>query len=132
MQGLIMKTALAPAGDPTLTAKLPEAKPRALCQAAITDLGIRADGAGSFRAVVRRDDAQPRRPPQKLGYDPNSGAERTLTEAAKAANKQLVGLETAEQQLGYLRRPARRAAPDQVPGLARSMIMPMPGRRSTR
>jgi len=40
-------------------------------------------------------------PLQKLGYDPQSGAERTITDAAKAANKELVGLETAEQQLGY-------------------------------
>lgn len=37
----------------------------------------------------------------KLGYDPTSGAEGTLTAAAKAANKPVIGLETAAQQLGY-------------------------------
>lgn len=37
----------------------------------------------------------------KLGYDPASGAEGTLTAAAKAANKPVIGLETAAQQLGY-------------------------------
>jgi uncharacterized protein YbaP (TraB family) len=99
MQGLIMKTALAPAGDPTLTAKLPEAS-RAPYAAALTDLGMRADALDRFEpwfAAMTLSIA----PLQKLGYDPNSGAERTITEAAKAANKQLVGLETAEQQLGF-------------------------------
>lgn len=99
MQGLIMKTALAPASDPALTAKLPEAS-RAPYAAALTDLGMPAAALDRFEpwfAAMTLSIA----PLQKLGYDPQSGAERTITDAAKAAKKELVGLETAEQQLGY-------------------------------
>lgn len=38
---------------------------------------------------------------QKAGYDPKSGAERSIDTAAKAAGKPVTGLETLEQQLGY-------------------------------
>ena len=99
MQGLIMKTAMAPATDPTLTAKLPEAT-RAPYAAALADLGIPAVALDRFEpwfAAMTLSIA----PLQKLGYDPNSGAEKTITNAAKAANKPLVGLETAEEQLGF-------------------------------
>ncbi|NYT40912.1 TraB/GumN family protein [Sphingomonas sp. R-74633] len=99
MQALIMKTALAPATDPTLTEKLPEAS-RAPYAAALTDLGMPAVALDRFEpwfAAMTLSIA----PLQKLGYDPNSGAERTITEAAKAANKKMVGLETAEEQLGF-------------------------------
>jgi uncharacterized protein YbaP (TraB family) len=41
-------------------------------------------------------------PLQKLGYSPANGPEAVLTAAAKAANKQVIGIETAEQQFGYL------------------------------
>lgn len=37
---------------------------------------------------------------QKKGFDPNSGAEKQLTAAAKAANKPVEGVETMEFQLG--------------------------------
>lgn len=37
----------------------------------------------------------------KLGFDPNSGAEKVLTGAAKEAGKPVVGLETAEEQIQY-------------------------------
>jgi uncharacterized protein len=40
-------------------------------------------------------------PMQKAGYDPNSGVEKTLTAEAKKGGKTLIGLETADQQLGY-------------------------------
>ncbi|MDG2535650.1 TraB/GumN family protein [Sphingomonas sp. HITSZ_GF] len=99
MQGLIMKTAVAPATDPTLTDKLPADK-RAPYAAALADVGIPAaalDRLEPWFAAMTLSIA----PLQKLGYDPNSGAERTITEAAKAANKEVIGLETAEQQLGY-------------------------------
>jgi uncharacterized protein YbaP (TraB family) len=98
MQGLIMKTALNPAG-PTLTEKLPADKREAYAKA-MTDVGVPAAALDRFdpwfAAVTLSLAGLP-----KLGYDPESGAERTLTTAAKAANKQIVGLETAEQQLGY-------------------------------
>lgn len=38
----------------------------------------------------------------KLGYAPANGPEAVLTAAAKAANKPVLGMETAEQQFGYL------------------------------
>ena len=99
MQSLIMKTALAPAGDPALTVKLPEAS-RAPYAAALADLGMPAAALDRFQpwfAAMTLSIA----PLQKLGYDPSSGAERTITDAAKAAHKEIVGLETAEQQLGF-------------------------------
>jgi uncharacterized protein len=40
-------------------------------------------------------------PMQKLGYDPNSGVEKTLTAEAKKNGKTMIGLETTEEQLGY-------------------------------
>ncbi len=98
MQGLIMKTALNPEG-PTLTEKLPADKREAYAKA-MTDVGVPAAALDRFdpwfAAVTLSLAGLP-----KLGYNPESGAERTLSTAAKAANKQIVGLETAEQQLGY-------------------------------
>jgi uncharacterized protein YbaP (TraB family) len=98
MQGLIMKTALNPEG-PTLTEKLPADKREAYAKA-MTDVGVPAAALDRFdpwfAAVTLSIAGLP-----KLGYDPESGAERTLSVAAKAANKQVIGLETAEQQLGF-------------------------------
>jgi len=98
MQGLIIKTALNPTG-PTLTEKLPADKREAYAKA-LTDVGVPAVALDRFdpwfAAVTLTVAGLP-----KLGYDPASGAERTLSAAARAANKQVVGLETAEQQLGY-------------------------------
>lgn len=98
MQGLIMKTALNPEG-PTLTEKLPADKREAYAKA-MTDVGVPAAALDRFdpwfAAVTLSIAGLP-----KLGYDPESGAERTLSVAAKAANKRVIGLETAEQQLGY-------------------------------
>ncbi|WP_331280254.1 TraB/GumN family protein [Sphingomonas sp. UNC305MFCol5.2] len=98
MQGLIMKTALNPTG-PTLTEKLPADKREAYAKA-MTDVGVPAAALDRFdpwfAAVTLSLAGLP-----KLGYNPESGAERTLSAAAKAASKRIVGLETAEQQLGY-------------------------------
>ena len=41
------------------------------------------------------------KPLEKLGYQADLGAEKTLTSAAKAAGKKIGALETVEQQLGY-------------------------------
>ncbi len=38
----------------------------------------------------------------KLGYQPDNAPEKVLTAAAKAAGKPVIGLETIEQQFGYL------------------------------
>ncbi len=40
-------------------------------------------------------------PIQKLGYDPNSGVEKILTFEAKKAGKTMIGLETADEQMGF-------------------------------
>src|SRR3546814_17139987 len=37
----------------------------------------------------------------KFGYDPEQGAEKQLTNAAKAEGKPISGLETIHQQIGY-------------------------------
>jgi len=100
MQGLILKTAVNPKG-PTITEQLPEDK-RAAYAAEMADAG--APSAAMF------DHFDPwfvaltlsLAPLPKLGYDPNSGAERTLAAAAKAANKPVSGLETPDQQIGFL------------------------------
>ncbi|NIJ21973.1 hypothetical protein FHS95_003684 [Sphingomonas naasensis] len=98
MQGLIMKTAVNPSG-PTLTERLPADKREAYAKV-VADVGVPAIALDRFdpwfAAVTLTVAGLPR-----LGYDPAHGAERTLTDAARAANKQLVGLETPEQQLGY-------------------------------
>jgi len=98
MAGMVMKLALNPAG-PTLTEKLPEAK-RAAYAAALADIGLPAAALDRFdpwfAAVTLSVAGLP-----KLGYDPESGAEKVIAAAAKAAHKPLAGLETAEQQLGY-------------------------------
>jgi uncharacterized protein len=99
MQGVIMSKAMAPAGDPALTVKLPEAS-RAPYAAALTSVGMPANALDRFEpwfAAMTLAMA----PLPKLGYDPNSGVEMTITAAAKAANKELIGLETFEQQIGF-------------------------------
>ncbi len=40
-------------------------------------------------------------PLKSYGYDANSGADKAIQAAAKAAGKTLVGLETSDEQLGY-------------------------------
>ncbi|UZK67953.1 TraB/GumN family protein [Sphingomonas sp. M1-B02] len=98
MQGIIMKTAVNPTG-PTLTEKLPADKREAYGKA-MADVGVPAVALDRFdpwfAAVTLSVAGLP-----KLGYNPESGAERVLGAAAKAAGKPVIGLETAEQQLGY-------------------------------
>lgn len=98
-QNLVIKAAMAPAGDPALTVKLPETTREPYVKA-LASLGMPATALDRFQpwfAAMTLSMA----PLPKLGYDPNSGAERTITAAAKAANKPLIGLETMEQQLGF-------------------------------
>jgi uncharacterized protein len=98
MQTLMMKMAINPEG-PNLSAQLPEGK-RAAFAAAMSEAGIPAAGYERFdpwfaSLVITLTKVT------KLGYDPNQGVEKTLTAAAKAAEKPIVGLETAEEQLGF-------------------------------
>ncbi|MEP9358249.1 TraB/GumN family protein [Sphingomonas sp. KR3-1] len=99
MQGVVMKAAVAPATDPALTAKLP-ADARQSYAAALTSLGMPATALDRFEpwfAAMTLSTA----PLAKLGYAPDSGAEMTITAAAKAANKKIEGLETFDQQIGF-------------------------------
>lgn len=98
MQGLIVKAGLNTSGV-KFTDKLSEAN-RAKLATAAADLGMPAAALDSFEpwlVAVMAGMA----PLPKLGYNPESGAERAISAAAKAAGKPVIGLETAEQQLGY-------------------------------
>ena len=98
MQGLIMKMGLN-LGGTKFSDQLSEAN-RAKLATAAADLGMPAAAFDSFEPWLVAVMAS-MAPLPKLGYDPESGAERTISAAAKAANKPISGLETAEQQLGY-------------------------------
>ncbi len=126
VQKLIGARGLAPAGGATLTARLPEDKRGAYVQA-VTGLGLPAtafDRMKPWLAAV----SLTMMPLQKLGYDPGSGAEKVLTAAAMTAGKQVTGLETMEQQLGYfdsLSEPAQvsflTSTVDELPKLGETM-----------
>lgn len=69
-------------------------------QAAMTGLGIPVAQFDRFEpwfAAMTLSIA----PLAQLGYDPEQGAEKQLTAAAKAAAKPVSGLETVDQQLGF-------------------------------
>jgi len=99
MQAIVMAKATTPATAPTLTESLPADK-RAAYAAALTANGIPAAALDRFDpwlAAVTLTMV----PLMKAGYDPASGADKVLSTAAKAANKTITGLETAEQQIGF-------------------------------
>ena len=99
MQNIVLSKAYSLTG-PTLTERLPEAD-RPVYLSAMTNLGI---------PPAAFDRAQPwfvatnlsLLPLMKLGYDPQSGPETVLTAAAATEKKAIAGLETPEQQIGYL------------------------------
>jgi uncharacterized protein YbaP (TraB family) len=99
MQNIVLSKAYSLNG-PILTERLPEAD-RPLYLKAMTSLGI---------PPTAFDHAQPwfvatnlsLLPLMKLGYDPKSGPETVLTAAAATERKTVQGLETPEQQIGYL------------------------------
>ncbi len=97
-QPLVLKLATDTSGVP-LTKKLPEAD-RVAYEKAMAGLGIPAAAFDQFEpwfAAVNLGLI----PVLKLGYDPNSGAEKVLLAAAKQSGKRVAGFETLEQQLGY-------------------------------
>ena len=99
MQGLVQATAIAPAGTPPLTQRLPEGK-RAAFTKAVTDLGLPANALDRFKPWLAATQLSVA-PLSKLGYDSANGPEEVITEAAKQAHKPLSGLETPQQQLGF-------------------------------
>jgi uncharacterized protein YbaP (TraB family) len=108
MQSLVMAKGFTTTG-PTLPERLPAAD-RPMYLKTLADLGIPS-------AVFDR--AQPwlvatnlsLLPLLKLGYDPASGPESVLTAAATTEKKTIAGLETPEQQIGFL---ANLSEPTQV------------------
>ncbi|MES2989560.1 MAG: TraB/GumN family protein [Pseudomonadota bacterium] len=98
MQGVIIKAGLSMTG-PGLSEKLPKESLPALAVAA-KDLGMPESALERFEPWLAAM-MSAMAPLSKYGYDPESGAERTISAAAKAANKQLIGIETFEQQVGF-------------------------------
>ncbi len=98
MQSLVMATGVSPSG-PTLTEQIPAPK-RAAYAKAVADLGLPANAFDRFKPWLAATNLSIA-PLSKLGYDAANGPEQVITAAAKAAGKPVIGLETAEQQLGY-------------------------------
>lgn len=96
-QALFMKLAIDQSGK-TLRSKMTDAD-RSIYENAIKKIGLPAEGLDPLdpwaAAVTMQVLAM-----QQKGFDPNSGAEKQLTAAAKAANKPIGGVETMEFQLG--------------------------------
>jgi uncharacterized protein len=96
-QALFMKLAMDQSGK-TLRSKMTDAD-RAIYDGAMTKIGLPVAGLDPFdpwAAAVTMSVLGM----QKKGFDVNSGAEKQLTAAAKAANKPIGGVETMEFQLG--------------------------------
>lgn len=98
MQALVAAKGLTTDG-PTLTEQLPADK-RAAYAKAVTGLGLPANAFDRMRPWLAATNLS-LLPLMKAGYDPANGPEGIITAAAKSAGKPLVGLETAEQQIGY-------------------------------
>jgi len=99
MQAIATKMGAATDGTP-LSQKIPEPA-RAAYAEAVAEIGastaILDQQKPWLAAMELQADAI-----GKLGYNPANGPETVLTAAAKAANKPVLGIETLEQQLGYL------------------------------
>ena len=98
MQAIVMKAGLATDGK-TMADRLPEAD-RPIYTKALSDLGMPTSSLDPFHpwlAAVQLSLL----PILKAGYDPANGPETVLTAAAKSANKPVIGLETAAQQIGF-------------------------------
>jgi uncharacterized protein len=99
MQKYVVAKAFDPASKPLTDRLSPTARPVYL--KALADYGLPS---------ALFDHAQPWfvatnltiMPLLKLGYDPAQGPESVLTKAAAASNKPVLGLETAEEQIGFL------------------------------
>jgi uncharacterized protein YbaP (TraB family) len=96
-QSAVLQRAL-DAGGPTVTSQLPEDM-RTPYAEAVKSLGLPMelmDHVKPWFAAITLSSG----PLQKLGYDPNSGADRAIMAAARKQGKELIGLETAESQIG--------------------------------
>ena len=82
-----------------LTDRLPADK-RADYAKALADLGYPANAFDGMQPWFAANNLS-LLPLMKLGYDPSNGPEQIITKAAAEEGKPVIGLETAEQQLGY-------------------------------
>lgn len=98
VQQVTMAKGVNPTG-PSLTEKLPPEK-RADYAKMLGELGIPANALDRLDPWLASLTVMQVMMP-KMGFSPESGAEATLTAAAKAANKPISGVETIEQQLGF-------------------------------
>lgn len=99
LQKLVVAKGVAPAGAPKLTEQLPADK-RAGVVKALSDVGVPPSSYERYKpwlAAVTVSVA----PLGKLGYDAANGPEKVLARTATQQGKQVIGLETAEQQLGF-------------------------------
>ncbi|HEX4692995.1 TraB/GumN family protein [Sphingomonas sp.] len=99
MQSLVIKNAITTDG-PALPDRLPAAD-RPAYVGALKDLGLPATAFDRMRPWFAATNLSIL-PLLNLGYDPASGPESVLTAAAATENKPVEGLETPEQQIGYL------------------------------
>ena len=99
MQNIVLSKAYSLSG-PTLSETLPESD-RALYLTAMKNLGIPPAAFDRARPWFVATNLS-LLPLMKLGYDPKSGPETVLTAAAATEKKAVEGLETPEQQIGYL------------------------------
>ncbi|HEU0065751.1 MAG TPA: TraB/GumN family protein [Sphingomonas sp.] len=125
MQALVMANG-ANTSAQTLTEQLPADK-RAAYAKAVMSLGLPADAFDRMRPWLAASSLSVM-PLSKLGYDAANGPEKVITDAAKAAGKPVLGLETAEQQIGYfagLSKPAEiqflTSTVDELPTLPKQM-----------
>jgi uncharacterized protein YbaP (TraB family) len=99
MQAMVMQKGVDASGTP-LSQKLPE-KERDAYAKAVAEIGAPQATVDRFKPWLAATEFSVA-PLVKLGYSPANGPEAVLTAAAKAANKPVLGMETAEQQFGYL------------------------------
>ena len=98
MQQLVMSKGMATDGV-ALPDRLPKASRRAYAKA-LAKLGLPAgafDRTEPWLAATNLSIV----PIMKLGYDVTNGPEKVLADAAAQGGKQVIGLETAAQQIGY-------------------------------
>ncbi len=97
-QRIVLKHAIDPDGPP-LSQKLTPTD-AAKYQAALRAVDIDPAGLESFEPWFAST-LIAMAPMQKLGYNPASGAEKTLTAQAKASGKTIGALETMDEQIGF-------------------------------
>lgn len=98
MQALVTSKGMARDGI-TLTQRLPEAKRPALGKA-LTDLGLPATAFDTMEPWYAATNLS-LLPLMKKGYDVTNGPEQSISKAAAAQGKPVIGLETAEEQLNF-------------------------------